>query len=191
MTEHTELDTSERTETSDTTVTRRATLRAAGIAGAGALALGTTAGSAAATEPCVDCVRFGKVEGQPEEGDRYEFTVGEYTVVIEVEDVGTEDGEAVRLSWKVLDLPDSDYLAVCRVDVKGGPQTRTITYEGGDSPGAYSAGAHAPAMHDRNPNRERYAISYLEFWVCVPKEMEEEAKEPRRGGPPSGRGRGR
>lgn len=174
----------------DRPVTRRTALRMAGAAGVGTLALGATAGSAAASEVCEDCVPFGKVEGQPAAGDRYEFSAGDYTVVIEVEDVGYEDGEVVRLNWKMIDTADSDYRAVCRVDVKGGPEVKTRTFvDDTDRTGAYNAWANAPAMHDRNPNRSQYAISYVRFWICVPEGSVETTDGD--GNRSRGRGRGR
>lgn len=176
--------------TIDRPVTRRTALCMAGAAGVGTLALGATAGSAAASEPCEDCVPFGKVKGQPAVGDRYELSAGDYTVVIEVEEVGSEDGEVVRLKWKMIDTPDSDYRAVCRVDFKGGPQVRSRTFvDEDDRTDAYSAYANAPAMHDRNPNRSQYAISYVRFWICVPEGAVETTDDD--GRPSRGRGRGR
>lgn len=161
----------------------------AGGAGVGTLALGATAGGAAASKPCEDCVPFGKVEGQPEVGDRYEFSAGDYTVIIEVEDVGYEDGEAVRLDWNLTD--DLDYRPVCQVDVKGGPEVKTRRFvdDDGDRTGAYSASANAPAMDDRNPNRTQYAISYVRFWFCVPEGSVDTTDSDDDGGPSRGRGR--
>lgn len=143
-------------------LTRRRVLRTAGVATGGALVLGTVAGNAVADGDavCEACVRFSKVDGAPEPGDEYELEYGGITVVVRVLDVRYEDGEPVAFEWRV--LPEPSYRAVCKVVVKGGPRREVRTYDG-----AWNAWAAAPAMHDRNPNRTRYAISNITFYFCL------------------------
>jgi hypothetical protein len=183
-------------------LTRRRDLRTAVVATGGALALGTAAGNAVTggDADCETCVRFGKVEGWPEPGDEYEFEYDSITVVVRVVDVRYEDGEPVAFEWKVTD--EAEYRAVCKVVVKGGPRTEVRTYDG-----AWNAWAAAPAMHDRNPNRTRYAISNVTLYFCLERsEVKENEKkdgyeenddyedkddhDDRDDGPPYGRGPG-
>lgn len=140
---------------------RRAILKATGATtiGLGALAVGP--GAAGATGECVDCKFFGKVEGQPEEGDVYEFEKRGTTVKIEVENIRTEDGEVVGMEFVTV---GDNRVPICKVVVKGGPNTRTRELD----PPKHSAWVWAPDMHSRNPNRDYYAISYISFWFCHP-----------------------
>lgn len=139
---------------------RRAVMKAAGVATVGLGMLGTT-GTAAATGECVECVFFGKVEGEPELGDIYEFSKNGTAVAVRVTGVTKEDGEVVQFSFVTT---GDNRVPVCKLEVKGGPNTRTRTFD----PPSHSGGASAPKMHGRNPNRTRYAISNVKFYFCHP-----------------------
>lgn len=155
---------------SDGQINRRSVLRATGTVAAGGAVLAGTAG--AWDEECVCCVRLGKVEGQPQEGDVYEFQFDGETVTVEITETRTEDGEVVNAKVRA----DRE---MCRVVVKGGPGTKTREF----STGASVFYAPAPE-HERNENRDRYAISYIEFYLYVRDETtceEQDSDDDRRG----------
>lgn len=156
--------------------TRRTVMKAAGMATVGFGAIAAGAGTAAASLGCDKCVDFGKIEGQPEDGKIYTFTKGNETwrvkVTIDSED-DVEDGEVVRFHWRVLPPENGDTCLdvgetgidsrrpVCRIDVKGGPGTNYVNKCSGE----YAGYAAAP-KHDKNENREFYAISNFRFYFC-------------------------
>jgi hypothetical protein len=147
-------------------VKRRTVMKAAGVATLGLGAMTAATGTAAASYDCAKCVCFGKIEGQPRKGDHYVFEKNGYKVVVKILDVEYEDGEAVKFEWQVSNK--YDYLAVCKVGVKGGPETNWRHYVNSDNNGAYHAWARAPDMHKRNKNRDYYAISNFTFCFCLP-----------------------
>jgi len=179
MTEEPATSTGEKTSEG---LSRRSVLRATGTA-AVAGAVGTTAvGTASATTCCTDCVRLGKIDRPPSEGDSYEFDHDGETITIEVQGVEKEEGEVV-----CADFHNRDNM-ICGVDIKGGPATRTRRFEDdkdhcedSDSIGAVSFSGCGPKTRGRargkgrgrgpgNPNREFYGISHVVFYVCVTEE---------------------
>lgn len=102
------------------------------------------------------CVELGKVDtGEIDEGDTFTFEDGDgEEVTIDIKEVEREEGEAVGFHW-------SSDRGICQVDVKGGPDTNTTTYDCQQKGWAY-----APE-NLVNPNRERYEISNFTFYVCA------------------------
>ncbi|WP_255198802.1 hypothetical protein [Halorarius litoreus] len=152
-------------EESTPSVTRRTVMKAAGMATIGFGAVAAGAGSAAASIECDTCVEVGKVDARPPVGETvYTFNKGGETLKVKVvvENTDTNDGEAWRFDWSVLESA-SEFCgpnrSICRIDVKGGPGTNVNSY----CSGAYAGGARAPY----NPNSgKQYGISNMTFYFC-------------------------
>lgn len=157
---------------------RRNVLRATGAAAVGGVAVSSTASAHEPDEQCCeDCVRLGKVDRTPEEGDVFTFEHDGKTITIRIAEVKTEDGEVVCIAPVIVN--DDEYL--CGLDIKGGPTTVSyrfrprdgVCFPGSDDPfecaedfcGAKKVFRCAPE-HERNPNRKFYEISHVVFYVC-------------------------
>lgn len=148
---------------------RRSVLRATGTTMLGLGVATAGAGTAAATEPCTDCVFLGKVEfdgaNWPAVGDTWSFEYNGTEVTIEVVDLRLEDGELVAIEF--FSGPSE---TICKTVAKGGPTT--VTREWPES-GARQAWVYAPAHVNpktgkRHKHRSWYALSNVSFYYCVP-----------------------
>ncbi|WP_415380249.1 hypothetical protein [Halosimplex sp. TS25] len=158
-------------------MSRRGVLRATGATALTGAVGSTVAGTASAHRCCSDCVRLGKVDRAPKEGDTYEFEHDCDTITIRVKKVWKEDGEVTCAKF------GNETGSICGIDVKGGPATRTRRFDpneeecGGSAFGGVSSFTGcAPEFGDTddgngrgptNPNRDFYEISHLVFYVCV------------------------
>jgi len=179
MTEEPATSTGE--ETSER-LSRRSVLRATGTAAVAGAVGSTAVGTASATTCCTDCVRLGKIDHAPSEGDSYEFEHEGETITVNVKSTTKEAGDVVCADFR---NPDK---RICGLDIEGGPATRTRRFEDdknhcedSDSIGAVSFTGCAPKVRGRgrgkgrgpgpgNPSREFYGISNVVFYVCVTEE---------------------
>lgn len=72
---------------------------------------------------------------------------------VEITGVHREEGEVVGIDWE-------SNVGICKVAVKGGPKTNTVSYNCADSGTAFST------ENDGNPNRVYYEISNVQFFFC-------------------------
>lgn len=89
-----------------------------------------------------------KIEGAPSVGN----TAGPDDEV-EITDVHREAGEVVGIDWE-------SSAGICKVSVKGGPKTNTVSYNCDDEGTAFSP------KNEGNPNRVYYEISNVQFSSC-------------------------
>lgn len=148
---------------------RRTVLKGTGASLLGMGALAASAGTAAATEDCIDCVFLGKVEidqgNPPEVGDSWTFTYDSTDITIEVTDLDWEDGELVAIRWF-----SGGAETLCKTVVKGGPATKekTLGDTGGRHIWAYAPLHVNPKNGKRHKHRTYFGMSHIEFYYCVP-----------------------